>query len=43
MLEMSTHDGSEGFNIIHKVGTVPENPDGEDEALAALNFLALGN
>lgn len=43
MLEMSTHDGSEGFNIIHKVGTVPENPDGEDETLATLNFLALGN
>ena len=43
MLEISNHDGSEWFNIIHKVGTVPENPDGEDEALAALNFLALGN
>lgn len=43
MLEISNHGGNGQFKLIHKIGIVPENPDGGDKALAALIFLALGN
>lgn len=36
MLEISNHGGNGQFNIIHKIGIVPENPDGGDKELAVL-------
>lgn len=36
MLEISNHGGNGQFNIRHKIGFVPENPDGGNKELAAL-------
>lgn len=36
MLEILNHGGNGQFNKIHKIGIVPENPDGGGKELGAL-------